>query len=302
MAGHPRRRGGWAGAGDETQLGSPSTTGDGWPSYSGRMLSQVAAFVTLTVLVAFAVSLSQDAPPTRPVRRWWDRHGGMVRWYVASAPATFTYLAILGVTTWVLLGMPDRARTMFIEAQSTNLVELSDRPIRALVRSAFFVSNTELVMWLALFASVLAPVERWLGTGRTVATFAVGHVVTTLLAAVDVWVHIRFLGAPASLAHVEDTGASYGFLTLATLLIYRLRGPSRWLLGTALAAITIYGAIEGTGFTARGHAMAVLLGLALVRMTRIPEVRARATGTSLLDLWRRASHRHRTPAQARARV
>lgn len=254
------------------------------------MLRHLVPAVTLGIGVLAALSLANDGKLTAPIARTWRRHGEAVRSYVASAPATFTYLAILGVTTWVLLGMPADARAAFLRAQSTNLRHLSTEPIRVLVRSAFFVSKVELVVWLALFAALLVPAERWLGPGRAIVAFGVGHVLATAGAAVDVWVHIRYLHAPASLWNVQDTGASYGFLALTALMVFRLHGRSRLLLAAVLGAVVVYGAIEGTGFTARGHALAVLVGLALYPITRHPGVARRTgPGRSLLDLWRRRS-------------
>lgn len=252
------------------------------------MVRQVLPGVALLLVVGFAVSLANDWRPTRPVQRWWFRHRTSIRWYLGSAPATFVYLGILAVTTWVLLGMPEGPRTAYIQAQSTNLVELTRNPIRVLVRSAFFVTSGELFAWLALFAMLLAPVERWLGTARTITVFITGHVGATLLAAVDVWFHVTYLHAPRWLLHVQDTGASYGFAALAALLVYRLRGWSRWVLAAGLAGVVVYGLIEGHGFTARGHAAAVLIGLALYSVTRAPSVVARqGHARSILDLWRR---------------
>ena len=135
--------------------------------------------------------------------------------------------------------------------------------LRVLFRSAFFVTGWELAVWAVLFTLLMAPVERWIGSARTIAVFAVGHVGATLLTAVDIWLHIHLLRAPASLWTVTDTGASYGFAALAALLVYRLRGTSRLVLDLVLAALVVYGAIEGTGYTARGHALAILIGLAL---------------------------------------
>lgn len=261
-------------------------------------MGSVVPGVIVLGLVVMALSFANDWPLTRPLHRWWVRRGDAIRWYAASAPATFVYLGILAVTTWVLLGMPEAPRQAYIAAQSTNLAELARNPLRALVRSAFFVTSGELFCWLALFAALLAPVERWLGTARTITVFIAGHVGATLIAAVDVWIHITYLGAPTSLLHVPDTGASYGFAALAALLVYRLRGPSRLVLGLALACVVAYGVVEGTGFTARGHAAAVLIGLALRSVTRSPEVLARrGNATSLLDLWRRETADHpATPA------
>ncbi|MCT1367058.1 rhomboid-like protein [Kocuria massiliensis] len=252
------------------------------------MLLTLIRMATAILIVFVIVSLANDWRLTRPIANLWRRHSGYVRWYITSAPATYIYMFILIITTWVLLGMPEFARDDFLKGQSTNLQHLTTNPIRALVRSAFFVSSAELLTWVALFGLLLAPAERWLGTARTIAVFAVGHVVSTAGAALDVWIHIRYFHFSERLWNVEDTGASYGFMSLAALLFYRLRGWTRWVLGAALAVVLVYGAIEGTGFTARGHAIAVLLGLALYPMSRVPDVVARlGTGRSIVDLWKR---------------
>lgn len=254
------------------------------------MVRELVPPLVVVLVVLVGLSWADDWALTRPVRRWWTRHDDVIVWYVTSAPATFIYLALLGVTTWVLLGMPDLPRRLFIENQSTNLRELATNPLRVLVRSAFLVTNSELAWWIALFAMLLAPAERWLGSARAIAVFVVGHVGATLIAAVDVWVHITYRGAPESLMRVQDTGASYGFAALAALSIYRLRGVSRVGLGVVLAAVVGYGAIEGTGFTARGHAVAVLIGLSLVAVARSPVVRARESSAGeLWELWRPAT-------------
>lgn len=248
-----------------------------------RMAPLAAAFLAV-------LSLANDWPPTRFLRRLWDRYGSYVRWYVSSAPGTCAYVGVLAVTTWVLLGMPQELRERFIAAQSTNLQHLTSNPARVMVRSAFFVSQSELLVWGGLFLVFLAPAERWLGTARALAVFAMGHVIATLGAALDVWVHIRFFHGPASLWNVQDTGASYGFMALAGIMAYRLRGWNRGVLLAVLAGVVAYGAWEGTGFTARGHAIAVLVGLALYPMTRVPRVRERVHGgTGFAELCRRST-------------
>lgn len=254
------------------------------------MIGTLIGAAVVVVGLFCAISLANDLPPTRPLARLWRRHGSYVRWYVSSAPATFVYLAILAVTTWVLLGMPAELHRMFIAAQSTNLRHLTQDPVRVLVRSAFFVTSTELLVFSALFALLLAPAERWLGSARFIAVFVVGHVLATAGAALDVWVHIRYLHAPSSLWNVEDTGASYGFMTLAGLMVHRLRGRSRIALVVLLALVVLYGLLPHTGFTARGHAISVVVGVLLGPITRTAAVRRRTgSATGLVGLWRRAT-------------
>ncbi len=212
-----------------------------------------------------------------------------MRWYVTSAPVTFVYLLILAITTWVLLGMPHEIRRLYITAQSTNLQHLTSDPIRVLIRSAFFVSKSELLAWIALFALVLAPAERWLGSGRVIVAFAVGHVGATALTALDIWVRIKWLNAPVTLWTVQDTGVSYGFACLAGLMLFRLRGRSRLIWGAILAAVVIYGLWPGSTFTDLGHACAIIIGLCLMPVTLPASVKARMSPSgSLRSLWRRS--------------
>ncbi|MCA1170453.1 hypothetical protein LBW78_08665 [Rothia kristinae] len=163
------------------------------------------------------------------------------------------------------------------------------------MRSAFFVSGTELLLWGALFLVFLAPAERWLGTGRAVVVFATGHIVATLLTAWGVYVRIRWFHGPESLWNVQDTGASYGFMALAGIMVYRLRGWNRAALLTVLLGVVVYGFLPGTGFTATGHSFAVMVGLSLYPLTRRPEVRTRVhDGEDFADLCRRSTADGRT--------
>lgn len=182
--------------------------------------------------------------------------------FVRRAPATYVYLFTLCVTTWVLqTASAGVARRLLLE-QSTNLERLEQQPVRVLVASAFWLSESwQLLVWAALFTLVLAPAERWLGSRRWVLTFAAGHVGATLLTAGALWVaiHDRFLGA--RLGRVQDVGASYGFVAVAAVFTFALRGTRRRLAYTALlwAGIGV-GALVTEGLTTFGHAAAAVLG------------------------------------------
>ncbi|MGP9693253.1 rhomboid-like protein [Brachybacterium sp. AOP25-B2-12] len=255
------------------------------------MIRHALAILLLVGALVLVLSLVTDGRATAPLSRAWQRYGASVRWYVASAPATFAYLAVLTVTTWVLLGMPEVPLEAFLTAQSTNLAHLTTDPVRVLIRSAFFVTRTELLVWIVAFSAFVAPVERWLGSARTIGVFALGHLGATAVTALDIYLHIRFLHAPASLWTVTDTGASYGFFALAAVLVHRVRGISRVLLVAGLAGVVVYGVIEGTGYTARGHAIAVVIGVLVgLLLARSPHVHAReGAGRSLWSLWRPAT-------------
>ncbi len=193
-----------------------------------------------------------------------------------ASPATFVYLAVLAVTTWVLVGASPEVVDALLRDQSTNLSHLGRDPVRVLVRSAFWLSNYELLLWAALFLVVLAPAERWLGTSRWLLTFVSGHVGATLLTSVGIWFAIRNGVAPARLANSVDVGVSYGFGAVAALFSYRL--PRRWKAGWAggLIVFALGGILLDGSFTAYGHAVAIIIGFALYPLTRSAGPRIRA--------------------------
>jgi len=217
-------------------------------------------------------------PGTVPARSWWRTHRRQLLAFVRGSPATFIYLGILTVTTWVLVGASTKVADALLADQSTNLHHLTHDPVHVLVRSAFWLSDYDVLLWAVLFLVVLAPAERWLGTGRWIGVFVVGHVGATLLTAGGVWLAIRTGAVSHRLENVVDVGVSYGFGAVAALFTYRLPRRWRWMWAGALVSFAI-GAIALDGsFTSYGHATAFAIGFALYPITRAPAVRDRARG------------------------
>ena len=135
-----------------------------------------------------------------------------------------------------------------------------------------------------LFALVLAPVERWLGTWRWLVVFVAGHVGATLATAAGLWLAIRWRLAPTSLSDVVDVGVSYGFAALAAVFTYRLPPPGRWYWAGGLLAVAGAAAIIGGTFTDFGHLAAVMIGFAMYPITRSAGVEQRSHG----PIWRSA--------------
>lgn len=226
------------------------------------------------LLILFAVGLDRALAWNRPrrlapVRRWWlDARPRLVA-SVRSAPATFGYLAILVVTTWVLATARGKLADRLLLAESTNLHELARSPVRVLISSAFWLSGTgALVVWAAVLALVLAPVERRVGSWRVAGVFTVGHVGATLLTAAGLWTALRLDAVERSVVTARDVGASYGVLAVAGALTYLLRPRVRLPYAlAALAAVSAMAALEHT-FTDFGHLLSLLLGFASVRLVR----------------------------------
>jgi hypothetical protein len=109
---------------------------------------------------------------------------------------------------------------------------------------------------------VLAPAERWLGTGRWLIAFAAGHLGATGLTAAALWLAIHWQFVETRLGRVQDVGASYGFFAVAGLASLSLRGRRRLLATLALWLAVAASAAVTEGVTAVGHGFALVVGYA----------------------------------------
>jgi hypothetical protein len=114
---------------------------------------------------------------------------------------------------------------------------------------------------------VLAPVERWIGTYRWLATFAAGHIGATLATTVGIWLQVRE-GAGLSLIYPVDVGASYGVAAAAGVIAYRLRRPWSGVWLAALAVWLGWPIVHQGTFTDWGHLVACGIGLAMGPLVR----------------------------------
>jgi hypothetical protein len=197
----------------------------------------------------------------------WHRLYRAVAGYLAAAPATHILLLILAITTLVLRGVDGPTTTRILRHQSTNLLQMSRDAPRVLVLSAFLLNNGRLVMEAFQFTLVLAPVERWIGTNRWLATFAAGHVGATLATTVGIWLQVRE-GAAQGLIYPVDVGASYGVAAAAGVLAYRL--PGRWSRAWLVFLTLFFGwpVVSHGTFTDWGHVVACGIGLAIGPLVR----------------------------------
>ncbi len=227
------------------------------------------ALVLLAVIGFDRLMVSDRLRRLAPVRLVWRRARPRVAAYVRAAPGTYAYLFVLLVTTWVLQTSSSRIARVLLAERSTNLHQLARDPLRVLFASAFWLSSPfELLLWLAAFSLVVAPVERWLGIGRTTVVFFVGHVAATLLTAAGLWLAVRADLVESSVTRSTDVGASYGFAAVAAVLAYRLRGRARVLYLAGVFLVVAVSFAVDHGFTSWGHLLAVLVGLACYPIVR----------------------------------
>ncbi len=156
---------------------------------------------------------------------------------------------------------------------------LANDPVRVLLASAFFVTGASAwLAWFVLFSALAAPVEHRLGSARTIAVFALGHIGATLATAVGLWFALRGDLVESSVVHAIDVGASYGFVALAGVATYLLPRRLRFLyLGLLLLAL-VAALLLVPSFTDFGHLTAFLIGLACKPL--VPAARDRGEGES----------------------
>ncbi|HEY5057930.1 MAG TPA: rhomboid-like protein [Gaiellaceae bacterium] len=210
---------------------------------------------------------------------------------IRTAPLTSAYLLVLVVTTWVLQTSSPRIANRLLLEQSTNLHHLAHDPIRVLVGSAFWLgAGWELLLWAPLFALVLAPVERRLGSGRTTLVFAAGHIGATLFTAAGLWVALHVDVVEKSVINARDVGPSYGFFAVAALMTAfvdpRLRRP--YAAGLVVLVVALLAVSQS--FTDAGHLLATGLGFACLPLAGRARATMRPVGASLLQLVQRRRH------------
>ncbi|MFJ1564255.1 rhomboid-like protein [Streptomyces erythrochromogenes] len=192
-----------------------------------------------------------DPEPSRPLRSW-----------IRSSPGTHIWLLIIAVTSIVVAIAPDQLDRVLLHRNSSNIHQLVQHPVRALISSAFWIANpASLALYAVLFEVFHAPVERWLGTLRWLVIVATAHVVATLISQKVLLTAIQDHRAPRSMTHVVDIGVSYGLAASIGVLTYRLPNPWRWFY---LAGVTAFFGIPlatGGTFTDLGHAIALAVGL-----------------------------------------
>jgi len=233
------------------------------------------AVVVILVAVLASLAVRYRWGWAMPFTRRWERFHPYLSAYVRCAPATFTYLFVLLITTWVLRTTAVDLRHALLTDHSTNLDHLRSDPISVLVTSAFWLTGPELLLWVVVFPLVLAPAERWLGTLRTIAVFAIGHIGATVVTASLLSFMIHHGYASRHLRDVVDVGSSYGFFCVAAIFTYRLPGAWRWAWSVVLVAGAVAFVVVDAGFADYGHLVAVLIGLVLYPLTRAPTVHRR---------------------------
>lgn len=177
---------------------------------------------------------------------------------------TLVYAAALAAVAVGVAHLQPQAQQSLMRAVSTNLHNLADGRVGTLIGSAFVNEAGPVYLWLPGLVALLALGELLWLSRRLVLAFVVGHVGATLIVAAGIAAALTAGWVSASIADATDVGMSYG--AVAVLGTFTAAIPRPWRAGWAGAwlAVAIGSAVlSGGEFTNIGHAVALVIGMAV---------------------------------------
>lgn len=181
----------------------------------------------------------------------------------AAVRVTAVYAVVLIAISEDLTDRGPRARGLIVSDLSTNLHNLAHGQLGTLIGSAFVSDSGDIYVWLPGLVCLLALGELIWRSRGLLTTFVVGHIGATLLVALWLAAAVEAQWLPHSVTRATDVGISYGAVCVLGALTASI--PSRWRpvwIGWWLG-IAVTAAVLSVDFTAIGHVVALLLGVAL---------------------------------------
>jgi hypothetical protein len=155
------------------------------------------------------------------------------------------------------------------QVSSTSVENLTHHPFTSLFFRALWVADASWFFYVVIFALVLAPVERKLGSWWTFRIFFIGHVWATLATQLSVSIMVDLSWLPTASDRIEDIGVSYGLYAVVGVIALLLNGKTRTkYLAVNYVVIIAMMAVDfdvASVVTAAGHASAVLFGMFAAR-------------------------------------
>ena len=185
---------------------------------------------------------------------------------------TLAYGAALAVVAAAMLHLHPQAQRSVIQNTSTNLHNLAEGRLGTLIGSAFVNEAGPVYLWLPGLVAVLALGELLWQSRRLALAFVVGHIGATLLVAAGIAAALAVGLVSTSVVDAADVGMSYG--AVAVLGTFTAAMPGHWRAAWAggwLAVAVGSAAISGGDFTTVGHAVALVIGIAVGSRFGVPQ-------------------------------
>ncbi|MFI5496281.1 rhomboid-like protein [Actinoplanes sp. NPDC051859] len=204
--------------------------------------------------------------------------GRAVLAYPRRAPMTFSYVVLLlAGYVWVRQGLSAERANAVLGYVSTNLDNLQDHPVTAMLGSVLFFDGTltdfasldfvgtVIILGLGVICCLAWAERRW-GAWRAAALFLAGHIIATLLTTVAIVVALGQGWYPEDVRHSLDYGVSYGSQTMLALAVLALPRWARipwavFALGWPLGGLVWFGPMPD--FNTIGHVLGAVIGLVL---------------------------------------
>lgn len=183
---------------------------------------------------------------------------------VGRLRVTLLYAAALAAVAVGVAHLRPQVQQSVMRHVSTNLHNLSEGKVGTLISSAFVNEAGPVYLWLPGLVALLALGELLWESRRLVVTFVIGHVGATLLVAAGLGAALMVGWVSHSIVNATDVGMSYG--AVAVLGSFTAAIPRRWRAGWAggwLAVAIGSAVLSGGEFTNIGHAVALVLGMAV---------------------------------------
>lgn len=181
---------------------------------------------------------------------------------------TVAYASALFAIASLLVALGPGAQHRVVALMSTNLHNLAEGRLGTLLASAFVTAEGQTYLLLPGLVCLLALAELLWRSRRLVQVFLLGHVGATLIVAAGLAFAIKVGWVPLAVSHADDVGLSYGAIAVLGTLTAAI--PDRWRPAWTAGWLTVAAVVVvlGGGFTAAGHAVALLLGMALSTRVR----------------------------------
>ena len=173
---------------------------------------------------------------------------------------------------------------------STNLDNLAEHPVAAMLTSAFVVPG-DVVPQLVVVAVSFAVLERALGAVRTAVIALTGQVVTTLLTEYGAKLGTQWHLIGGSSAHRTDVGVSYVMYAVLAASAMLLTSKTKFAALLLVSACVLVPFIVSPGMTTTGHVLSVAIGGATMMALR----RRSTSGLGAASGWREFGLGRRPP-------
>ncbi|UQX89290.1 hypothetical protein M6D93_04615 [Jatrophihabitans telluris] len=180
-----------------------------------------------------------------------------------TATPLATLMVLLLLAAALLLHLYPASVADTVAWASTNVHNLADHPVAAMVGSTFVVPGN-LMPNLLMVAVGFAVLERAIGPWRTAFVALTGQVVATLLTeyGIELGAHIHLLAQFS--AERPDVGVSYVMYTVLAAASLSLPRRIR-IVGLMIVAVSVlYPFIGSPGMTSTGHVLSVAVGSAMM--------------------------------------